>query len=115
MGQRRINLQGFLCGADPLFRRTELQRAHIMQPVRQLDEDHPDIPGHGQHHLAQALRLLFFPATELHPRQLRYAVYQHRNLRAELLFDILIGAFGILDHIVQQSGYDGGNIQLHIH
>ena len=35
-----------------------LHGAHIVQPVTDLDEDDPDVLGHGQQHFAQILHLL---------------------------------------------------------
>ena len=47
-----------------------LHGAHIVEPVGDLDEDHPDIPAHGEEHLAQILHLLLFHGGVLHPGQL---------------------------------------------
>ena len=57
--QRRINLQG-LSGLFLSFLRTLVfQSTQIMQAIRQLDDDDPDILGHGYKHLSEILRLQF--------------------------------------------------------
>ena len=41
-----------------LFVRAEgPERAHVVEPVAELDEDDADVLGHGEEHLAQVLRL----------------------------------------------------------
>jgi hypothetical protein len=41
----------------------EMQRPHVMEPVRQLDEQYANVAAHGQHQLAKILRL--FSAVRL--------------------------------------------------
>ena len=57
--QRRINLDGFSGLLPLLFRLPILTRAHIMETVRQLDDNNPYILRHGQKHLPKVLRLDF--------------------------------------------------------
>ena len=44
----------------PLLLGEELQRAHVVQPVGELDQDHPQVGDHRQEHLAERLGLLLF-------------------------------------------------------
>jgi hypothetical protein len=37
-----------------------LERAHVVQPVRKFDQDDANVVDHGQHHLAEVLRLRLF-------------------------------------------------------
>ncbi len=57
LGDGRIDFPGLPGDTDLALRLLVFQRAHIVQTVRQLDHDHPDILGHGQKHLPQILRL----------------------------------------------------------
>ena len=57
-GERRVDVQGFLCVAAAAFGLSVFQRAHIVQPVGELDEQHADVAGDGDQQLAEILRLL---------------------------------------------------------
>ena len=60
MGNRCVNLQRFQGDAAGLDGSHRLHRAHIVQTVGQLDQDHAHIARHRQQHLAKrfGLRLL---------------------------------------------------------
>ena len=78
-----------------------LQRAHVVQAVRQFDEDDADVVHHGEHHLAEVFRLLLFPGGEIDLADLGDALDDVRDLFAELLADIDDGDRSVLDGIVQ--------------
>ena len=65
--ERRVDVEGL--GRDPLhlFRFQVFQRAHVVEPVRELDEDDAQVAGHGQQHLAEVLGLLRAVAVEVEP------------------------------------------------
>jgi hypothetical protein len=83
LGDRRIDLQGFLGNAAALVRAHHAQGTHVVQAVGQLDQDHPDIAGDRQHHLAEVLRLRLGLGLELQVGQLGDAVHQFGHLLAE--------------------------------
>ena len=57
VGDGSVDLHG-LAGLIPaLLLRPSVAGAHIVQPVAKLDDHDPDIPAHGQQHLAQVLGL----------------------------------------------------------
>ena len=56
--QGRKNLERFPRDALLLFRLHRAQGSHVVQTVRELDDDDPDVSGHGNQHLAQVLGLL---------------------------------------------------------
>ena len=62
VGQRSVDLQRLLGLLELLLLAQVAESAHVVQPVGQLDEDHPDILGHGDDHLADVLGLLFLDA-----------------------------------------------------
>ena len=66
-------LQGLLL---LLGRRLILHGAHVVEPVGDLDEDHPDVLAHGDEHLPQVLHLLVFLGGVLDAGQLADAFHQ---------------------------------------
>ena len=82
-----------------------------MKAVADLDEDHPDVLGHGHEHLAQVLHLLLFLGDILHPGQLGNALHQRGHRRAELFGDLVVGGVGVLDAVVEQGRDDAVHIQ----
>ena len=115
MRQRGVDLHGFQRFDPLLFGDTEIQRAHIVQAVRQLDDDNPDILGHGQQHFTDIFRLLLRPAGIRDIGELGDTVHQLRYIGAELLFDVLQRDGGILHHIVQKRADDGIGIHAESH
>ncbi len=45
-----------------LFGRHVVERAHVVQPVGELDEQHPDVGGDGEQELAEVFGLRFLAA-----------------------------------------------------
>ena len=90
------------------------QRAHIVQPVGQLHQQHADVAGDGQHQLAEILRLLGALGEDFQLGELGDAVHQIGDLLAEILLDVLIGDQRVLDRVVQQRGDDGGHVELEL-
>ncbi len=85
MCKRRIDFHrlkrlvtAFLLGHD-------LDRAHIVQPVGQLDDDDPHILRHSQQHLSDVLRLpLLTRGLIADLPQLGHAVHQQGDIAAKL-------------------------------
>ena len=88
-----------------------LHGAHIVQPVAHLDENDPDVLGHGHEHLAQVLHLLLLFGGILHSRQLGDPFHQVGHGGAELLGDLVVGGVGVLDTVMEQGGNDGVHVQ----
>ena len=84
-----------------------------MQPVGELDQQHPNILGHGEEQLAQVLRLGCFLGDQVKLLDLGQAVDQGGDLAAELLLDFSLRLFGILDDVMKESGGDGRAVELH--
>ena len=117
MGQRRIDLHGLHGDVPLLLDLLILDGAHIVQPVRQLDHDDPDVLRHGDEHFAQVLHLLLFLGAVggmFHFGELGNAVYQHGHRRAKLPGDIFPGDGRILHRIVEQPRHDGFRVQPHL-
>ena len=108
--QRRVDLERLAGDALLLVRRQAVQRAHVVQPVGQLDEDDPDVLGHRQEHLADVLGLLLLVAVGAELRQLRDAVDELGDLGPEALLDVGQAVLGVLRHVVEQGGLDGDRL-----
>jgi len=85
-----------------------------VQPVGQLDEDDPDVPHHGQQHLAEVLRLSLGAALEGHLLELADAVDQLGHRLAEFAPDVLLGDVGVLEHVVQDGRDDALVVHAHL-
>ena len=104
--ERRVDLHRLAGDALLLVRRQAVQRAHVVQPVGELDEDDPDVLGHRQQHLADVLGLLLLVAVGAEARQLRDAVDELGDLGAEALLDVGQVVLGVLGDVVEQRGLD---------
>ncbi len=119
---RRIDVQRLLCNALLFLRRLVLERAHIVQTVRQLDQDDTDVLDHGQKHFAQilglhlllGLRLVRVVPGKLDLFELRHTVHQLCDIAAEGVGEVLLGIDRILHHVVQKPGCDRFLVHLQI-
>ena len=58
-GKRRVNFESFVALFDFFLGAHVLHGPHVVQSVRQLDDQDADVLGHCQKHLAEVLRLYF--------------------------------------------------------
>ena len=82
VGERREDLQHLTRLALLLLPGQVAQRAHVVQPVGELDDQDPDVPGHRDHHLAHGLGLGDLAVLDL--VQLGDPVHQGRDLVPEV-------------------------------
>jgi len=109
---RRVDIEGFL-GDTALFGfRLVLQRPHVVQAVSQLDQDDPDIIGHGQEHLAKILRLTLLLGLEIYFAYLGDTIDQIGYFGAEDVLQLLVGGECVFQCIMQQTGYHVGTSSL---
>jgi hypothetical protein len=97
VGDRRVDLQRLAGDAAALVGAHRVQRAHVVQPVGQLDEDHAHVARHRQQHLAEVFGLRVLDRLELDLVELGDAVDQvgDRTL-PNLLADLGLGDVGVL-------------------
>ena len=88
--------------------------AHVVQPVGELDQQHPDVVGDRQQELAQVLGLLRLLGDEVELLELGEPFDQRADVLAEHLVDLGAGGGGILDGVVQQRRGDGGVVELEV-
>ena len=113
-GERRIDLHRLLGDARALLLRHELDGAHVVQAVGELDEEDADILGDGEQQLSEVLRLLRLARDDLQPLQLGDALDQLADRGAEELVDLGAGGAGVLDRVVEQRDGDRGIVELQV-
>ena len=101
---RRVDVERLARDALAMDRRHRVQRAHVVQPVGELDQDDADVLRHRQQHLAEALGLRVLARGELDLVELRDAVDHVGDRLAERRLDLRLGDGGVLHHVVQQRG-----------
>ena len=106
LGQRGVDLHRLAGDALLLLGRQRAERAHVVQPVGELDEHDADVLRHRQQHLADVLRLLLFVAARAELAELGDAIDETADLRPETLLDVGDGVIGVLGNVVQQSRHD---------
>ena len=114
-GDRRIDVQRLLGDPLLLLRRHVPKGPHVVQAVRQLDQDDPDVLRHGEEHLAQVHRLHLFLlfravviiAGKFEFGQLGDAVHEKGHVLAELIPDLLVGHDRVFHDVMQKARDDG--------
>jgi len=108
---RRVDLQRL--AGNPATRRRVFgtQRAHVVQSVGQLDQDHAQVARHRQKHLAEALRISFLAAAEAHLVQLGDTIDQLGHGLAERTSQLVAAELGVLQRVVQDRCNDRLGIQ----
>ena len=106
MRNRRIDIQRFRRDALLRLGRLILQRAHVMETVRNLDQNDADISCHGDEDLPVVGRLVLriVLAPILQSTDLGHGVDKIRNFRTELSGKLLLTDAGIFNGIVQIAG-----------
>src|SRR3546814_18412744 len=79
-----------------------MQRTHVVQAVRELDQQHADVLRHGEHQLAEVLRLLALVGLQLELAELGYAVAQPRNVGSEVAHDIVEVWYRVPDRMTEK-------------
>ena len=74
VGDRRVDVERLARDALAMRRRHRVERAHVVQPVGELDQDDAHVARHREQHLAEALGLRFLARGELDLVELGHAV-----------------------------------------
>ena len=107
-----IDLHGFAGLLHLLFRFHAANGAHVVEPVGEFDQNHPQVFRHCHEQLAKVLSLLRFGRGQLQVGQLGHAIDQLGHFGAEQALHLGIGGFGVLNRVVQQGRDDGRIVQL---
>ncbi len=100
--ERRVDVERLLRDALLLRLRERGDRAHVVQPVGELDEQDAHVLRHRDEHLAHRRGLLLFLRVELEAVELGDAVDDRGDVGAEPSLQIVEGDGGVLDRVVQQ-------------
>ena len=114
IGDRAVDVARLLRDLDPPLLGQVVQRPHVVQAVGELDQDDADVIDHGQQHLAKILGLPLFARRELDGAELGDPLDDVRDVGAEELLDALDGCLRVLDDVVEQSGGDRHDVELHV-
>ena len=114
VGDGGINLERLSRNAFALFGRQVFKGPHVVEPVGQLHQHHPDVIDHGQDHFAKVFGLLVLGRDKLEAADLRHAFDDARHVDAEFLLHPLNGNRSVFDHIVQHAGGQTHHVQLHV-
>ena len=109
IGQRRVDIAGFAGNALLLLGLEGPEGAHVVQPIGQLHQHHPDVTGHGQEHAPQVLGLGLGLVGEVNASQLGDPLHQGAHLGTEMQLDLLGCDLGVLHDIVQEAGSNHGS------
>ena len=109
--ERRVDLGGLARDAQLLLGGQRPERAHVVEPVGELDEDDADVLRHREEHLADVLGLLLLVAERAELRELRDAVDEVRDVRPEPLLEVVDRVLGVLGDVVEQRRLDRDRVE----
>ena len=114
VGDRRVDVERLLGDLDAALLRQVVERPHVVQAIRQLDEDDADVVHHRQQHLAEVLGLALLARRERDGADLRHPFDDVGDFRAEELGDPLGRGQRVFDDVVEQAGGDRHDVELHV-
>ena len=91
-----------------------MERAHVVQPVGKLDQQHADVVAEREQELAQVLRRALVFRLRLDLAELGDAVDQPRNVLAEQSLDLFGRGERVLDRVVEDRGDDRLVVELEV-
>ena len=104
VGDRRVDVERLVRDPPAVRRRHRVERAHVVQPVGELDQDDADVLRHREQHLAEALGLRVLARVELDLVELGESVDHVGDELAERGLDLRLRDGGVFHHVVQQRG-----------
>ncbi|KPW26109.1 Uncharacterized protein ALO83_04869 [Pseudomonas cannabina pv. alisalensis] len=114
VGDGRVDFEGFLGDAATLLAGQNLQRAHVVQPVGELDQDHANIARHGHGHLLEVFRLSFGFGLEIHLGQFADPVDQFCDGFTKLRTERFLGNTGVFDDVMQHRSHQALMVHVHV-
>ena len=112
--ERRVDVEGLAGDAAALGLRLGLDGPHVVEPVRELDQDDTHVVRHRQQHLADVLGVQLLLGAEGDSAQLGDALDQLGDLLAELALDLTQGQLRVLHGVVQERGRQGGGVEVKV-
>ena len=108
--QGRVDVQRLLADGALLLGGQVVEGAHVVEAVGQLDHQDPDVPGHGDQHLAEVLRLPLLATPEGELADLGDAVDQLGDVVPEALDQDGLAGRGVFQDVVEEPGRHGGGV-----
>jgi hypothetical protein len=103
-GERRVDIQGLPGDALALGRCLDvLEGPHVVQTVRQLDHQDPDVPGDGEDELPEVLGLAGVLAVQFELGELGDPLHKSGDLLTEQAPDLGGGGIRVLDGVMEQG------------
>ena len=112
--ERCVQVARFLRNLASPLGRHPLERAHVVQPVGEHDQDDARVLRNRQQQLAVVLDLPFLHGGERQAADLGHPIDDGRHLLAERRLDVGHRDVGVLDHIVHPSARDPHSIALEL-
>ena len=100
-GQRGVDVERFLGVALLALGRIVFERAHVVQAVGELDQQHPDVARNRDQQFAEILGLFGLFGHEIEPLDLGQPIDELADLFAEELIDLGARRVRVFDGIVQ--------------
>ena len=91
-----------------------LERPHVVEAVRELDQEHADVARHRDEHLAEALGLPVLARREVDLAELGHAIDEKGDLFTEHRLDVGDARFAIFDDVVKQRRAHARRIEPHV-
>lgn len=85
-----------------------------MQAVREFDQDHANVAGHGHGHLLEVFGLGFGLGLEVHLGQFADPVDQFGHGLTELRLQRFLGDTGVFDHVMQHRRHQALMVHVHV-
>jgi hypothetical protein len=102
VGDRRVDVERLLGDLDAPLLGQVVERAHVVEPIGELDEDDADVVHHRQQHLAEVLGLPLLARRERNGADLGDAFDDVGDFGAEELVNALRGRQRVLDDVVEE-------------
>ena len=114
VGDRGVDLEGLRGDLFLLVFGEELERLEVVEPVGQLDEDDPEVVGHGQDDLADGLGPAGLGRGFLDAADLGHALDEAGDVLAEGFLEFGRRDVGVLQDVVEKPGDEGRPVEVHV-
>ncbi len=111
---RGVDVEGLVRNLAALGLREKPERAHVVEPVRELDHHDAQVRDHGQEHLPEGLRLLLLARDVGELADLRQAVHEVGDFGPELLGNRLLRRERVLENVVEEPDDDRNIVGLEV-
>ena len=113
--ERRVDIHRLLGDAAALVGiLDEMQRAHVVQPVGELDQQHANIVRHGEQEFAQIFGRTLVFGLRLDLAELGHAVDEPADIAAEQSLNLFGRRQRVFERVVEQRGHDRFDVEMKV-